>query len=198
MVIDNELSDMLKNKQLLVVGGTGRDVGKTEFICQLVSKISAIKPVYALKVSAIYPDEELYHGSHTTKEKNLHLYEETRLTTNKDTSRMLRAGAQRVFYLQSNDEGIRSGFDEFFKIVPEKAVIICESNSLGQFVAPALSIIVKSLNGPIKQRAITQLNSADLVIVSDGTSGFPELKLISYSEQDGWQMQSELMKDCNQ
>lgn len=187
------MKDMLKNKQLLVVGGTGRDVGKTEFVCQLIGKISEYRQVYALKVSAIFPDEELYHGTHTTEEEHLHLFEETRLTTNKDTSRMLRAGAQRVFYLRSNDEGIRSGFDEFFKIVPEKAVIICESNSLGQFVAPALSIIVKSKNGPIKQRALAQLNSADLVIVSDGSSGFSELNLINYSEHDGWQIQSESM-----
>ena len=89
----------------------------------------------------------------------------------------------------------RSGFDEFLKIVPETAVIVCESNSLGQFVAPALSILVKSLNGPIKQRAIAQWDSADLVIVSDGSSGFPELKLISYSEHDGWQIQSESMQE---
>lgn len=58
----NELNDMLKNKRLLVVGGTGRDVGKTEFVCKLMGKISEYRPVYALKVSAIFPDEELYHG----------------------------------------------------------------------------------------------------------------------------------------
>jgi hypothetical protein len=195
MDIKNELNDMLKNKQLLVVGGTGRDVGKTEFVCQLIGKISEIRPVYALKVSAIFPDEELYHGTHAIEEEQLHLFEETRFTTNKDTSRMLRAGARRVFYLRSNNEGIRSGFDYFLKIVPETAVIICESNSLGQIVAPALSIIVKSVNGPIKQRAISQLDSADLVIISDGSSGFPQLKLISYSEQNGWQMQSKPMQD---
>lgn len=189
---------MIKYKQLLVVGGTSRDVGKTEFICQLIRRISAFFPVYALKVSAIYPDEELYHGTHTAKEKNSHLFEETRLSTNKDTSRMLRAGAQKVFYLRSNDEGIRFGFDEFFKKVPETAAIVCESNSLGRFAAPALSIMVKSLNGQIKQRAVAQLNSADLVIISDGSSGFAELKLISYSEQNGWQFQSQPVKECNQ
>lgn len=179
---------MLKNKQLLVVGGTGRNVGKTEFVCRLIAKISEDRLVYALKVSAIFPDEELYHGSHSPGEKQLSLFEETRLTTGKDTSRMLRAGAERVFYLRSNDEGILSGFDEFVKRVPDKAVIICESNSLNQFVTPALSIIVKSMDGPIKKRAVAQLKVADLVVVSDGSSGFPELKLISYSEKDGWQL----------
>lgn len=190
--IIKELNDMPKNKQLLVVGGTGRDVGKTEFVCKLIEKIAANRPVFALKVSAIFPDEELYHGTHTTEEEQRHLFEETRLTTRKDTSRMLRAGAKRVFYLRSNDEGIQAGFDEFVKKVPEQAVLISESNSLGQFVKPALSIMVKSVNGPIKQRAVAQLKSADLVIVSDGSSGFPELKLISYSDHSGWQLQGSI------
>jgi len=66
--------------------------------------------------------------------------------------------------------------------------VVCESNSLGQFVRPALSVVVKSVNGPIKPRAVAQLESADLVVVSDGSSGFPELTLISYSEKEGWEL----------
>jgi hypothetical protein len=74
------------------VGGTGRHVGKTEFICRLIQKISAQRPVYAIKVSAIFPDEELYHGDHLTDEPSLHLLGETNNTSDKDTSRMLQAG----------------------------------------------------------------------------------------------------------
>jgi hypothetical protein len=183
---------MLKNKQLLIVGGTGRNVGKTEFVCELIKKFSKDKPIYALKVSAIFPDEEIYHGRHAEDDANLCLFEETRLTTNKDTSRMLRAGARRVFYLRSNNEGLRTGFDDFLKMVPAEAVIVCESNSLSQYVAPALLIIVKSISGTIKQRVAGLLKTADLIIVSDGSSGFPKLKLISYSEHNGWQIQSEI------
>lgn len=179
---------MTQCKQLIIVGGTGRNVGKTEFVCRLIAKISTQISVYALKVSAIFPDEELHHGTHSEDEPALHLFEETRFSTGKDTSRMLRAGAMKVFYLRSDDAGIHAGFVQFMKHVPANAVVVCESNSLGQFVRPALSVVVKSVSGPVKPRSVAQLASADLVVVSDGVSGFPELALIGYSEKEGWEL----------
>ena len=186
---------MTKNNRLLIAGGTGRNVGKTEFICRLIKKISTKRPVYAIKVSAIFPDEELYHGNHSVDESDLCLVEEINRTTDKDTSKMLRAGAVRVFYLRTDNSGIKAGFDQFLRHIPENAVVVCESNSLGQFVQPALSIMVKPVSGRIKQRAIAQLECADLIVVSDGVSGFPELESISFSEAIGWEIQKELRPD---
>ncbi|TKB10421.1 hypothetical protein [Desulforhopalus sp. IMCC35007] len=181
---------MKNNKRLLVVGGTGRDVGKTEFICQLLKKISVTHEVYALKVSAIFPDEDLFHGSHDESESRLHLYEELNASTTKDTSRMLRAGAKKVFYLRSDDAGILDGYRNFVNQIPPKAIVICESNSLGQFIKPGISIVVKALHKPIKERAIVLLESANLVVNSDCISGFPELESVCYSETGGWKLQS--------
>ena len=92
--------------QLLIVGGTARNVGKTEFVCRLITSICRKYPVYGLKVSAIFPDEGIYHGNHTDDMPTRQVVEETRLYTGKDTSRMLQAGARRVFYLRSEDNGI--------------------------------------------------------------------------------------------
>lgn len=181
---------MTRNNRLLTVGGTSRDVGKTEFICRLIKKISTEWPVYAIKVSAIFPDEELYHGNHSVNEPALHLLKETNRTTNKDTSRMLRAGAVQVFYLRTDNAGIKAGFDEFLQLIPKNAVVVCESNSLGQFVQPALSLMVQPVTGEIKPRATARLECADLVVVSDGVSGFPELELIYFSEAIGWKIQA--------
>lgn len=177
---------MITNDQLLIVGGTGRDVGKTEFVCRLIEQISAQRPVYAIKVSSIFPGEELYHGTHSEDESYLHLFEETNRESEKDTSRMLNAGAARVFYLRTDGPGILAGFNKFVKKLPANSAVVCESNSLGQYVKPALSIMVRSKDGQVKPRAIDQLRRADLVVVSDGFSGFPELASISFSERDGW------------
>lgn len=180
---------MYTNTKLLVVGGTGRNVGKTEFVCRLIAKIASHHSVYALKVSSIFPDEEIYHGTHSEGEARQQLFEETRANTKKDTSRMLRAGAKKVFYLQGNDSEVEAGYELFLAHVPENTVIVCESNSLGQFVRPALSVMVKSRHGAVKPRAVSQLDCADLVVVSDGGSGFSELEFISYSEDTGWLLQ---------
>lgn len=178
------------NKRLLIVGGAGRNVGKTEFVCRLIQKFSAQSEIYGLKVSSIFPDEELYHGTHDKDEPVHHLFEEKRRDISKDTSRMLRAGAQKVYYLRSDDSGISANFDHFCTLVPENALIVCESNSLNQVVTPGLFIMVKSLNGKIKPRAVKQLDKADLIVVSDGQFGFPELDQFELSAEKGWQLDS--------
>ena len=100
-------------KNLLIVAGAGRNVGKTEFVCRLIQRWSRSQEIYALKVSAIHPDEAVYHGDHgdeVQRQTGAHLYEETRDDMVKDTSRMLRAGARKVFYLQGDDDRIGAGF----------------------------------------------------------------------------------------
>lgn len=175
---------MMKN--LLIVGGTGRNVGKTEFVCRLIGKMSVTTLVYALKVSAVFPDEQLYHGSHTSNTGGL--YEESNRTGGKDTARMLRAGAARVFYLQSDGADIGPGFAEFLRQVPAGALLVCESNSLADAVQPGLLVMVRGVRGEVKTRALPQLARADLVVMSDGQSGFPELGRID-SDRDGhWRL----------
>jgi hypothetical protein len=166
---------MIEDQKLLLVGGAGRNVGKTEFVCRLIQKIAKDHCVYALKVSAIFPDERLYHGDHASETEGNSLFPETDRGTSKDTSRMLRAGATGVFYLRSDGASIPTHYETFRRKIPADALVVCESNSLGQFVNPSLYIMVKSLSGEIKPRAIPQLERADLVVVSDGISGFPEL-----------------------
>lgn len=180
---------MIEDKKLVLVGGAGRNVGKTEFVCRLIKKIARDHPVYALKVSAIFPDERLYHGDHSSEQLGSALFEETSDETSKDTSRMLRAGAERVFYLRSDDSSILTLYNQFRRGISADALVICESNSLGQFVNPALYIMVKSLSGEIKARALPQLERADMVVVSDGISGFPEIAEIEVIQKT-WHLQA--------
>ncbi len=178
---------MLKNDRLVLVGGTGRNVGKTEFVCRLITSLAGKYTVYGLKVSTILPDEIMFHGNHEpTASANSALYEENNRNTHKDTSRMLRAGASRVFYLQGEDATVGQGYDEFDKLLPEDAVVVCESNSLRNHVTPVLHIVVTNQNRAIKPRAVKLLDLADVVIDSHGKHGFPELEEISLSLDRIW------------
>lgn len=179
-------SVMEKLKDLLIVAGGGRNVGKTEFVCRLIEQISIRHEIYGLKVSAIHPDEAIFHGDHSTQQFSTSLYEETRYDQEKDTSRMLRAGARKVFYLHGDDERIRVGFQEFQRMIPAAAPVICESGSLWKYVRPGLLVLVKGANDEIKPRALEIAEHASLIVDSDGRSGFTELTSISYSEDRGW------------
>jgi len=173
----------MKDSNLVIVGGSGRNVGKTEFACRLIGQIAAETEVYGLKVSAVYPDEAAFHGDHGPEVPGTVLFEESRRNTGKDTSRMLRAGAAGVFYLCSEEGDIGAAYLDFRRQIPPGAAVICESNSLARYIRPALQIIITGAAGPVKKRVVPLLRLADLVIVSDGTSGFAEIERIRFSSE---------------
>ncbi|MBT8333930.1 MAG: hypothetical protein HKP41_03115 [Desulfobacterales bacterium] len=177
---------MIQDKHLLIVAGTGRNVGKTEFACRLIGKLSSMHEIYSLKVSAVYPDEGNYHGNHSEDFSKDYLFEEHRKDTEKDTSRMLRAGARKAFYLSSDSAGIARGFNDFRKLIPDETAIVCESNSLWQYVKPGLLILISSADEVIKPRARLLLNHADMMVVSDLISGFPEVNRIELLNNNTW------------
>lgn len=177
---------MHRDQNLLIVGGAGRNVGKTEFVCRLIEKISTTTSIYALKVSAVFPDETIFHGDHSDEETIEQLFEETRRDSPKDTSRMLRAGASRVFYLRGEDSAIALQYTILRRQLPSNCALICESNSLGQYVAPGMHIMVKSTDEAIKPRARKRMALADLIVTSDGISGFREVQCIQYHPGKHW------------
>ena len=181
---------MEKMKNLLIVAGAGRNVGKTEFVCRLIARLASQKEVYGLKVSAIHPDEDIYHGDHSTELAETNLFEETRFDLDKDTSRMLRAGARKVYYLRGDDEQIRTGFTHFQQMISPTAPIVCESGSLWKYVQPGLLVLVTSATVETKCRAWEIKEHASLIVESDGLSGYSQLESISYSDVRGWQYES--------
>ena len=176
---------MKELKNLLVVGGTGRNVGKTEFVCRLIEKMASQYDIYALKLSAVYPAELEFHGNHSEEQESL--FEEKNRDTNKDTSRMLRAGAKKVFYIHANDETIEENINSFLRLIPENALILSESNSLASIIKPGLQVLVHRKGFPVKERARAQVQQAHLLVKSDGESGFPELEQI-YFDGESWRI----------
>ena len=61
------------------------------------------------------------------EKKGYSVYEETNRGTSKDTSRMLKAGASRVYFAKVTDNSLDKAFKEIMKHIPEGTPIICES-----------------------------------------------------------------------
>ena len=72
------------------------------------------------------------------------IYEETDRKTIKDTSRMLKAGAEKVFFARATDSSLYNAFGEVLRQVQEGTPLICESPALRQFADPGLLIIMTS------------------------------------------------------
>lgn len=180
---------MIKMPNMLIIGASGRNVGKTEFACELIKQEAIKKPVIGLKVTAIKEkDGKCPRGGKgcgvcTSLEGKYLLTEENSGPEDKDTARMLRAGAEKVYWLRVLREHLQEGIEEFFKLVNEDACIVCESNSLRRVVEPGQFIIIKEKScEEIKHSCKKVIAFADKIINFDGSGwDFPPEK-ISFTE----------------
>ena len=127
---------------LLIIAGTGNKSGKTTMACHLTRQFKQLK-IVSVKITPHF--HETTPGLVLISEgKGYAVYEETNEDLSKDTSRMLKAGASRVFLAKVTDESLLNAFEDFYKRIPPDVPVICESPALRRFVEPGLLIIMIS------------------------------------------------------
>jgi hypothetical protein len=133
---------MVTIKNLLLIAGTGTKSGKTSMACKLIRNFPELK-ITAVKITP--------HFHETTagllpiaEETGYSIYEESDTGSFKDTSRMLGAGAHKVYFAKVRDHQLFEVFAEIMKLIPPDAPVICESPALRNFVEPGVFIIMTS------------------------------------------------------
>ena len=172
---------------LLIVSGTGRNVGKTELICKLIEKFSKQVDVYGLKVSSIHP-YKMSRSLDDNGEAGCSLFQEISKNTSKDTSRMLRAGARKAYYLTGDNIKLQQGFVHFTQLIPALGVIICESSSLHHYVKPGLLAEVTAHHSPVVTETLKTTIPITTRIISDGRSTFSGMDKIYLSGSNNWKL----------
>lgn len=162
----------MKYNNLLIVGGTKRNIGKTSLIERIIKKFSPKYDIIAFKIKTIYPNDAFFHGkdrSPLLETESFRIVEEHSTKGIEDTNRMLNAGAEKVYKIKVKSDYIAEAFLELEKNVSKKTLIICESNSLRKYITPALYLFVKELNSDImKPSAKKMLKFADKIITTNG------------------------------
>lgn len=166
--------EFLDIKQMILIGSTCRNSGKTTLAVELIKKWKNNFPIIALKVTTIKdksgkcPRGGQGCGVCTSIKGNFELLEEHNKTKNKDTSLLLSSGAERVYWLKCSNTHLSDGISFFMDRVPKNSLIICESNSLRKVVTPGKFIMVKNINNDIiKQSAKEVIDNADIVVEND-------------------------------
>jgi len=131
---------MLNMNNMIMIGAASKNAGKTEFACRLIEKFKDKYAVFGLKISTKHDPAE---SKHNLSGDAFLLTEETGEETGKDTSRMLEAGAKKVFWLRTAVDKLEPGFMEFRKYLSGNELIICESNSLRRVVEPGFFMIMR-------------------------------------------------------
>ena len=140
---------------LILIAGTGTKSGKTTIACRIIEQFKLLG-IAALKISPHF--HETTKGLITLEEESgrYTIYKETNRDSNKDTSRMLQAGASRVYFAKVFDDRLLFVFNKIKDLIPEGTPIICESPALRNFIEPGIFIIMSS-DSPNKLKNINHL-----------------------------------------
>lgn len=127
---------------LLLIAGTGTKSGKTTLACRIIEQfrhtgITAVKitPHFHETTPGLKP---------VAVETGFAIYEETNKDSTKDTSRMLHAGATKVYFAKVLDDRLLLVFEKILQLIPAGTPIVCESPALRYFVEPGAFIIMTS------------------------------------------------------
>ncbi|HUT04730.1 MAG TPA: molybdenum cofactor guanylyltransferase [bacterium] len=183
---------MISLPLMFMIGSAGRNAGKTELACALIRRYVRSREIVGVKVTTIEKlDGNCPRGGQgcgvcTSLEGNFCITEERGTCPGKDTTRMLRAGASRVFWLRCLRSHLREGAIALLEVTGRDSVLVCESNSLRQVVRPGVFVIVKDRESQtFKQSAKNVLKNADRILLSDGNDFDLDMSRIVLSDR-GW------------
>lgn len=152
-------------KNILLVSGSGQNVGKTSFIRRIIAqnaaqKIAAIKitPHFHEPTSGLLP---------LVINANYRIFQETDSTSGKDSSLFFQAGAERVFYIQTTDEYLKEAFNRISEKLVEDQPVIIESAALRKILKPDVYLFIQKKFEDIKPSAVEMQKLADTIVYSD-------------------------------
>lgn len=167
---------------IVVVGGHSRSVGKTSVVAGLIAALPEFRWT-ALKVT------QYGHGicsangelcDCATDDHSWAVTEEKDRSGESDTSRFLVAGAERVFWVRTQQGRLAEAMPTVRKRVEGASNVILESNSVLKFLRPDLYLtVLDPSREDFKTSAREFLDLADAVILheSDGSSVWKNVSL---------------------
>lgn len=129
----------------LIITGMGRNIGKTSLACNIIKEFSEKERITAIKISSHFhePTPEL---KLLFKTEAYSISKEYNPGTEKDSSKMLAAGAKDSFYIQSQKDNLKEAFDKYMQKFDPGNAVVCESSALAKIVTPGLGFTILSKN----------------------------------------------------
>jgi len=186
----NNLKKNIVKGKWIVVGGTGRNIGKTTLVEILINYLSVKHDVIGIKISNMKPENMKYHGNHDFIPDNYLISEENNKNGNKDSMRYLKAGANRSYFVQVNDANLENVLPELLMLSKNDEIVVCESNSLSKVISPNLFFMVKGkFNYNSKKDWPELIKKADLVVPAMDIKAFNNIAQALDLKDDKIQLQ---------
>jgi molybdopterin-guanine dinucleotide biosynthesis protein len=150
---------------ILLVSGSGRNVGKTSFIRRVIAH-NVQQKVIAIKITPHFHEPTAGLIPIVVTE-NYRIFQETAYFSGKDSSLFLQAGAEKVFYIQTTDKYLKEAFELAVSSVQQEQPVIVESAAFRTVIVPELYVFIHNQFEEMKPSAITFQKMADVIIYSD-------------------------------
>lgn len=161
---------------ILMIGSAGRNAGKTLLACDLIRRHAPAQPIVAVKVTTIKEETGACprggNGCGVCGEfqGQFSLTQVHDRPPNKDTTRLLDAGASKVFWLRVRDEYLEEGVRETLNQIPDNQPSLWESNSARRVLQPAVFLVLREKgNDRVKDSCLGVMDDADRILEFDGT-----------------------------
>jgi hypothetical protein len=161
---------------IIVVGGHSRSVGKTSVVGGLIAALPEYKWT-ALKIT------QYGHGICSRSGKSCHcasddhtwaISEEKDRSGESDTSRFLVAGANRAWWVRTEQGRLAEAMPTVRRKISESENVILESNSILKFIRPDLYLtVLDPATADFKKSAQEFLNLADALILHESSNDRP-------------------------
>jgi hypothetical protein len=157
---------------IIVIGGHSRDVGKTSVVAGLIAALpehhwTAFK-ITQYGHGICSRKGKICHCACATADHSWAISEEEDRSGESDTSRFLRAGAQRAWWVRSEQGRLEEAMPTIARKLSEAENAIVESNSILGFLSPDLYLtVLDPATRDFKRSAREFLDLADAVILHD-------------------------------
>lgn len=174
----------------LVIGAYSRNAGKTGFSCRVISSFPG--ELTAVKITVIKGESRgCPHGGEgcgvcSSLKTSFDLSEEKDRDGIKDTSQLLKAGADRVYWLRVRDDAVEEGMAALMERIDPAVPVLCESNSIVKHIDPGLYIQLKAKDRKgTKKSAATLMDRADLIVETTPDEADFDFSRLKFSTK-GW------------
>jgi molybdopterin-guanine dinucleotide biosynthesis protein A len=170
---------MIAKKNVLLIGGAARDVGKTAFACRIIERSAPDVDVVGIKITVSgggdRDDRDRHGGPAAGKDHSpgdrYRILEDPIPSDNTDTGRMLEAGARRSYWLRATREYLEEGIEALFRLLPDDACVVAEGTSARTVMEPGAFIVLRKKDDPaMKDSCAAVVHLADKTAVFDGRS----------------------------
>lgn len=167
-------NNSIEKPNFLLIAGNGRNVGKTYLACKIIKKLTEKHTVIGIKISPHFHSTD---GKIIIETSDFVITEEIRINK-KDSSLMLQAGAEKVFFVMAEQQNLKVAFQALENLLPEKA-IVCESGGLHEIINPGLFLFIKNENDKIIKPHL--LAYSPIIVENNGREFNFDIQKINYS-----------------